>query len=246
LRGRPSSTGYRPVPQWLDVGCGTGAFTGLITERCASAEVQGVDPSEGQLAITEPMSATLSHSETPNSSLASGFEHSSFKRLVRSRAVQGHKLKRRVVAFARVEGSGQQHLALSRRRTERGPKNAVRLVAVLEHTLPPSQLTIDGKNEPRQRWPPVCSRQNLDATHGTHPGCQPCGSGDAGVTPTLSARRRPLHRRLVESEKTTASRSDRPNSNISLSRVALTGHVKPSRIPRALRRAALADDCSST
>jgi hypothetical protein len=69
---------------------------------------------------------------------------------------------------------------LSRRRTELGPKNAVRLVAVLEHTLPPSQLTIDGKNEPRQRWPPVCSRQNLDATHGTHPGCQPCGSGDAG------------------------------------------------------------------
>jgi trans-aconitate methyltransferase len=82
----------RPGLQWLDVGCGTGAFTGLITERCASAEVQGVDPSEGQLAITEPMSATLSHSETPNSSLASGFEHSSFKRLVRSRAVRGDGL----------------------------------------------------------------------------------------------------------------------------------------------------------
>jgi len=41
----------RPGLQWLDVGCGTGAFTGLITERCAPAEVQGVDPSEGQLAI---------------------------------------------------------------------------------------------------------------------------------------------------------------------------------------------------
>jgi ubiquinone/menaquinone biosynthesis C-methylase UbiE len=37
--------------QWLDVGCGTGAFTGLLTERCAPAEVQGVDPSEGQLSI---------------------------------------------------------------------------------------------------------------------------------------------------------------------------------------------------
>jgi ubiquinone/menaquinone biosynthesis C-methylase UbiE len=37
--------------QWLDVGCGTGAFTGLIAERCAPAEVMGVDPSEGQLAM---------------------------------------------------------------------------------------------------------------------------------------------------------------------------------------------------
>jgi SAM-dependent methyltransferase len=40
-----------PALQWLDVGCGTGAFTGLITERCSPAEVQGVDPSEGQLAM---------------------------------------------------------------------------------------------------------------------------------------------------------------------------------------------------
>jgi len=41
----------RPGQRWLDVGCGTGAFTGLITERCAPAEVQAVDPSEGQLAM---------------------------------------------------------------------------------------------------------------------------------------------------------------------------------------------------
>jgi SAM-dependent methyltransferase len=40
-----------PGLQWLDVGCGTGAFTELIAERCTPAEVQGVDPSEGQLAI---------------------------------------------------------------------------------------------------------------------------------------------------------------------------------------------------
>jgi len=35
----------------LDVGCGTGAFSALISERCAPLEVQGVDPSEGQLAV---------------------------------------------------------------------------------------------------------------------------------------------------------------------------------------------------
>ena len=41
-----------PAPglRWLDVGCGNGAFTERIVERCAPAEVQGIDPSEGQLA----------------------------------------------------------------------------------------------------------------------------------------------------------------------------------------------------
>lgn len=40
-----------PGLRWVDVGCGNGAFSELIVERCAPAEVQGVDPSEGQLAF---------------------------------------------------------------------------------------------------------------------------------------------------------------------------------------------------
>jgi ubiquinone/menaquinone biosynthesis C-methylase UbiE len=36
---------------WIDVGCGNGAFTERLVERCAPAEVQGIDPSEGQLAF---------------------------------------------------------------------------------------------------------------------------------------------------------------------------------------------------
>ena len=35
---------------WLDVGCGNGAFTEMILERCAPASVMGIDPSEEQLA----------------------------------------------------------------------------------------------------------------------------------------------------------------------------------------------------
>jgi SAM-dependent methyltransferase len=36
--------------RWLDVGCGNGAFTEMLVERCAPASVQGIDPSEEQLA----------------------------------------------------------------------------------------------------------------------------------------------------------------------------------------------------
>jgi SAM-dependent methyltransferase len=41
----------RPGLTWLDVGCGTGAFAALIGQQCAPIELQGIDPSEGQLAI---------------------------------------------------------------------------------------------------------------------------------------------------------------------------------------------------
>ncbi|MEO5671594.1 MAG: class I SAM-dependent methyltransferase [Ramlibacter sp.] len=40
-----------PGLRWVDVGCGNGAFTELLVGRCAAADVQGVDPSEAQLAF---------------------------------------------------------------------------------------------------------------------------------------------------------------------------------------------------
>jgi SAM-dependent methyltransferase len=36
--------------RWLDVGCGNGAFTELVVQRCSPASVQAFDPSAGQLA----------------------------------------------------------------------------------------------------------------------------------------------------------------------------------------------------
>lgn len=36
--------------RWLDVGCGNGAFTEMLIERCDPALVHGIDPSEEQLA----------------------------------------------------------------------------------------------------------------------------------------------------------------------------------------------------
>ncbi len=40
-----------PGLRWIDVGCGNGAFSELLIDRCAPAEIQGVDPSEAQLAF---------------------------------------------------------------------------------------------------------------------------------------------------------------------------------------------------
>jgi SAM-dependent methyltransferase len=37
--------------RWIDVGCGNGAFAELLVKRCAPSEVQGIDPSEAQLAF---------------------------------------------------------------------------------------------------------------------------------------------------------------------------------------------------
>src|SRR5215208_1280948 len=40
----------KPGLRWLDVGCGNGAFTEMVVERCGPAAVEGIDPSEEQLA----------------------------------------------------------------------------------------------------------------------------------------------------------------------------------------------------
>ncbi len=46
-----------PGLRWLDVGCGNGAFTEMIAERCAPASVAGIDPSDGQLAFARARAA---------------------------------------------------------------------------------------------------------------------------------------------------------------------------------------------
>ena len=44
--------------RWIDIGCGNGAFTELLVERCSPVEVQGIDPSEGQLAFARTRTAS--------------------------------------------------------------------------------------------------------------------------------------------------------------------------------------------
>jgi ubiquinone/menaquinone biosynthesis C-methylase UbiE len=44
--------------RWIDIGCGNGAFTELLVQRCAPEEVQAIDPSERQLAFARKRPAT--------------------------------------------------------------------------------------------------------------------------------------------------------------------------------------------
>jgi ubiquinone/menaquinone biosynthesis C-methylase UbiE len=44
--------------RWIDVGCGSGAFSELLFHHCAPAEVQGIDPSEAQLVFARSRPGT--------------------------------------------------------------------------------------------------------------------------------------------------------------------------------------------
>jgi ubiquinone/menaquinone biosynthesis C-methylase UbiE len=43
--------------RWIDIGCGNGAFTELLLERCAPTMITGVDPSEAQLEFARTRTA---------------------------------------------------------------------------------------------------------------------------------------------------------------------------------------------
>jgi SAM-dependent methyltransferase len=68
----------QPGLRWVDVGCGNGAFSERIVERCAPAEVQGIDPSEAQLAFarTRPVARLAKFQQ--GDAMALPFRDSSF------------------------------------------------------------------------------------------------------------------------------------------------------------------------
>ena len=44
--------------RWIDIGCGNGAFTELLVDQCSPAEVEGIDPSEEQIAFARTRPAS--------------------------------------------------------------------------------------------------------------------------------------------------------------------------------------------
>jgi ubiquinone/menaquinone biosynthesis C-methylase UbiE len=64
--------------KWIDVGCGNGAFTELIVGRAAPAEVQGIDPSDGQLGYARTRGGTGNATFRKGDAMALPFADRSF------------------------------------------------------------------------------------------------------------------------------------------------------------------------
>jgi len=64
--------------RWLDVGCGTGAFTEMVMDRCAPASTTGVDPSEAQLTFARTRLASRGAQFEIASAMALPFGDESF------------------------------------------------------------------------------------------------------------------------------------------------------------------------
>ncbi len=64
--------------RWLDVGCGNGAFTEMLAERCAPASLHGVDPSEAQLAFARTRPALRDASFRQGDAMALPFPEDTF------------------------------------------------------------------------------------------------------------------------------------------------------------------------
>ena len=69
-----------PAPglRWLDVGCGNGAFTEMLAERCAPRELAGIDPSEEQLSFARTRLALASSQFRQADAMALPFADAAF------------------------------------------------------------------------------------------------------------------------------------------------------------------------
>jgi SAM-dependent methyltransferase len=64
--------------RWIDIGCGNGAFTELVVERCEPAEIHGVDPSDAQLAFARARPAACGAQFQRGDATALSFPDNSF------------------------------------------------------------------------------------------------------------------------------------------------------------------------
>ena len=67
-----------PGLRWVDVGCGNGAFTELLVQRCAPQAIFGVDPSEAQLEFARARPALANATLRKGDAMALPFEDNAF------------------------------------------------------------------------------------------------------------------------------------------------------------------------
>jgi SAM-dependent methyltransferase len=97
----------KPGLRWLDVGCGNGAFTEMLADRCAPASIDGVDPSEEQLAFARTRPALLSARFRKGDAMALPFAEEAFDAAVMPLVIFFVPVPAQGVAeMARVVGPG--------------------------------------------------------------------------------------------------------------------------------------------
>jgi ubiquinone/menaquinone biosynthesis C-methylase UbiE len=68
----------RPGLRWADIGCGNGAFSELVVQRFVPRELEGVDPSEGQLAYARGRLSTKAVTYQMGDAMALPFSDGAF------------------------------------------------------------------------------------------------------------------------------------------------------------------------
>lgn len=68
----------KPGLRWIDIGCGNGAFTELLVQRCAPVETQGVDPSDAQIAFARTRPIARDATFLPGDGMALPFDADRF------------------------------------------------------------------------------------------------------------------------------------------------------------------------
>jgi ubiquinone/menaquinone biosynthesis C-methylase UbiE len=68
--------------RWIDIGCGNGAFTELVVQRCAPAVIVGIDPAEGQLAFARTRPAARTAEFRQGDAMSLPFANGSFEAAV--------------------------------------------------------------------------------------------------------------------------------------------------------------------
>ncbi|MDB5318795.1 MAG: methyltransferase protein [Phycisphaerales bacterium] len=97
----------KPGLRWLDVGCGNGAFTEMLVERCAPVSVDGIDPSEAQLAYARTRPALRAAEFRAGDAMALPFADDTFDAAVMPLVIFFVPDPARGVAeMARVVGAG--------------------------------------------------------------------------------------------------------------------------------------------
>jgi SAM-dependent methyltransferase len=64
--------------RWIDVGCGNGAFTELLVQRCAPREVHGIDPSDAQIEFARKRPALAGATLSKGDAMALPYEAGRF------------------------------------------------------------------------------------------------------------------------------------------------------------------------